>query len=115
MTNPLPSELSTHQCVPCEGGVEPLTREEFSIYLEQLPEWKVIEDKVIEREFTLKNFAAAITFINKVAEIAESEGHHPDLQLHSYKKVKVILSTHAINGLSVNDFVMAVKIDALHD
>lgn len=107
------TNLATHHCVPCEGGTQPLTRAEFSVYLDQVADWQVIDDVRLEREFILKNFAAAILFINQIAEIAESEGHHPDLLLHSYKKVKVTLTTHAINGLSVNDFVLAVKIDQL--
>lgn len=108
---PQPDHLSQHHCVPCEGGVDPLTREEFSVYLPQVSEWQVVEDTSLVRLFVLKNFVQAVDFINKIAQIAESEGHHPDLLLHDYKKVKVTLSTHAIQGLSVNDFVLAVKID----
>lgn len=109
------SDLSTHHCVPCEGGTKPLTRAEFTVYLDQVKDWQIVNDeKAIEHEFTLKNFKGAIEFITKIAAIAEAEGHHPDLLLHDYKKVKVMLSTHAIGGLSVNDFVMAVKIDALN-
>lgn len=113
MNNQSSSNLSTHHCVPCEGGVEPLKRSEFSVYLEQIPDWQVIEDKAIEREFTFKNFSEAVKFIDQVAVIAESEGHHPDLNLHAYKKITVHLFTYAIGGLSVNDFIMAVKIDEL--
>lgn len=109
-----PEKLGTHHCVPCEGGVAPLTPEEFSVYLPQVRDWQVKEgDKEIEKEFTFKDFKEAVGFINNVAEIAEAEGHHPDLFLHNYKKVTVTLCTHAINGLSVNDFVLAVKIDAI--
>jgi 4a-hydroxytetrahydrobiopterin dehydratase len=105
--------LSHKHCVPCEGGTKPLTREEFNVYLPQVEQWEIIEEKSIKREFILKNFKDAVGFIGKIAEIAESEGHHPDLFLHDYKKLTVTLSTHAIGGLSVNDFVMAVKIDEL--
>ena len=76
------------------------------------PSW-VLEKKSISRGFVFKDFAKAIEFINKVAEIAESEGHHPDMKLHSYKEVQIDLSTHAINGLSGNDFILAAKIDKL--
>lgn len=90
-----------------------MTREEFSVYLDQVKDWTIVNDLSIEREFTLKNFRAAINFIDKIADLAESEGHHPDFTLHDYKKLKISLTTHAIGGLSINDFVMATKIDAL--
>lgn len=112
-TLPAPNALAQHHCEPCEGGVAPLTREEFTVYLPQVENWQIIEDKSIERVFTLKNFMAVIELVNKIAAIAESEGHHPDLLVHDYKKLKVSLTTHAIQGLSVNDFVLAVKIDEL--
>lgn len=109
---PSASTLKNHHCVPCEGGTVPLTRAEFSVYLPQVQNWQFLEnDKKIQREFLFKNFAEAITFVNKVADIAESEGHHPDVFIHDYKKVTITLWTHAIGGLSVNDFVMAIKID----
>lgn len=105
----------THQkCVPCEGGVAPLTREEFSQYLAAVPDWQVVKnDTAIERDFAFKNFKAAMEFINKVADIAESEGHHPDMYLHDWKFVRIALWTHAIKGLFINDFILAAKIDAL--
>ncbi len=107
------SQLSTHHCVPCEGGTKPLTRKEFSVYLPQVKDWNIIKDKLLEKDFSFKNFTEAISFINKVAEVAEIEGHHPDIYLHNYKKVKITLTTHAIKGLSINDFVMAVKINLI--
>lgn len=108
--------LSKQHCVPCEGGVDPLTRQEFEVYLPQVSEWVITNDeKRIWREFTCKNFVDAVDFIQKIAQVAESEGHHPDLYLHNYKKLKVELSTHAIGGLSINDFVLAVKIDELRN
>lgn len=103
--------LSSQHCVPCEGGTKPLTRTEFSVYLPQVTDWTVVDEKALEREFVFGNFVEAIAFITRVAHIAEAEGHHPDLYLHGYKKVTVTLSTHAIGGLSINDFVLAVKID----
>lgn len=109
-----PSQLSKHHCVPCEGGVDPLTPKDFAPYMEITKDWVVAsDDKSISREFKFKDFNEAISFINNVAEIAESEGHHPDLNLHNWNKVTVTLSTHAIKGLSVNDFVVASKIDLL--
>lgn len=105
--------LKDQKCVPCEGGVAPLKREEFEQYLAQVSEWTVIEDRLLQREFVFKNFKEAMIFVNKVAELAEVEGHHPDINIHSWNKVEIRLSTHAVGGLSINDFVMAVKIDEL--
>lgn len=105
--------LSSQHCVPCEGATKPLTREEFSVYLEQIPQWQVVEDKHLDREFVFANFDQALEFVNKVGKIAQAENHHPDINLHNWKKVTITLTTHAIGGLSVNDFVLAAKIDAL--
>ena len=106
-------KLTEKKCEPCEGGVDPLTREQFSSYLEQVPDWKVREDKYIDREFQFSDFPEALKFVNQVGEIAEDEGHHPDILLHSWNKVKITLWTHAIGGLSINDFVVASKIDRI--
>ena len=103
--------LTEKKCAPCEGGVDPLTRTEFEPYLEQVDRWTVVDDKVIEREFEFKDFAQALAFVNKVGEIAEDEGHHPDIFIHGWNKVKISLWTHAINGLSINDFIVATKVD----
>lgn len=78
-----------------------------------VPDWTVVEDKKIERDFKFKNFAEAIEFINKVAGIAEEEGHHPDIYLHNWNRVRFSLMTHAIKGLFLNDFILASKIDSL--
>lgn len=102
--------LHAIKCVPCEGGVPPLADEEARKYLAQLdPAWH-IEDNEIVRDFVFRDFKEAIAFVNRVATIAEEEGHHPDLHL-AYTKLRLELSTHAIGGLSENDFVMAAKID----
>jgi len=105
--------LSQKRCVPCEGGIDPLTRDQFEVYLEQLPDWTVLDDKSIEREFRFKDFVEAMAWVNKVAEIAEDEGHHPDIYVHGWNKVRITLWTHAIGGLSINDFVVASKIDRI--
>jgi 4a-hydroxytetrahydrobiopterin dehydratase len=105
--------LSQQKCKPCEGGVAPLTRSQFEHYLDQVAEWSVIEDKRLERLFQFKDFAEALEFINRVGAIAESEGHHPDIFLHGWNKVKVTLWTHAIGGMSLNDFIVARKIDEI--
>jgi 4a-hydroxytetrahydrobiopterin dehydratase len=107
------NDLIHQKCVPCEGGTKPLSRSEFEVYLPQVENWGVQQDLQLQREFEFKNFSESIGFINKVAEIAEQEGHHPDINLHDYKKVAITLSTHAIGGLSINDFIVAAKIDEL--
>lgn len=107
------SDLAQKKCVACEGGTAPLNRTEAEILMKQIKEWHLSGDaRWISKEFTFKDFAEAIAFTNKVADIAESEGHHPDLQI-SWGKVVVELTTHAIKGLSENDFIIAAKIDAL--
>ena len=78
-----------------------------------VPGWGILENKRIYRDFKFKDFVEAITFVNKVAELAESENHHPDILIHDYRKVKVELTTHAIAGLSENDFILAAKINHL--
>ncbi len=107
-------KLTGMKCVPCEGGVEPMTRAQFSHYLGQVPAWAVAADeKSISNEFTFKNFLRAMAFVNAVAYLAEQEGHHPDLLVHGWSKVRLTHATHAIGGLSINDFVLAAKVDSL--
>lgn len=105
--------LSEKKCVPCEGGVDPLKAAEYKPYLEMIEGWTVIDDKKIERGFSFRNFKGALAFANEVGKIAEEEGHHPDIFLHDYKKVQISLWTHAIGGLSINDFIVASKIDRI--
>lgn len=103
------------KCVPCRGGVPPLTNTEINQYYKQLQSWAVVEKdgiKRLEKSFAFKNFAEALAFTNKVGEIAENEGHHPEI-LTEWGKVTVSWWTHKINGLHKNDFIMAAKIDAL--
>lgn len=104
-------ELHEQKCIPCEGGTLPFTAEEIKDYLTQIDNWSVTDNKQIEKEFVFENFTEGIGFANKVGAIAEAENHHPDIFIHDYKKVKIILSTHAIGGLSTNDFILAAKID----
>lgn len=107
------NSLSKQKCEPCEGGVEPLTREQFSVYLEQVKDWSIIDDSKMERNLEFKDFVRALDFVNRIGAIAEEEGHHPDISLYSWNKVTISLYTHAIGGLSINDFVVASKIDQL--
>ena len=107
------SELSNKKCVPCEGGTSPLTDSEVSIHLEYVDDWSYSsEAKKISKEFKFKDFAEALAFANKIGAIAESEGHHPDLFV-AWGKVGVELTTHAIGGVSENDFILAAKIDEI--
>lgn len=104
-------DLLNKKCVPCEGGTKPITKEESQKYLAEVPGWAVIEDgKKISKEFIFPDFLQAIKFIDKIAEVAEQEGHHPDLHIF-YNKVQIELWTHAIGGLSENDFILAAKIN----
>jgi len=105
------SELTQKRCVPCEGGVPPLGRTETERLLAQLSGWS-LSGKWISKEFQFKNFIEAMTFVNRVAELAEQEGHHPDIHIH-YSRVRFDIWTHAIGGLSENDFILAAKIDML--
>lgn len=105
-------DLVLKHCVPCESGVPPLTRARAEAYLREAPGWAFeAGGKRISREWKLANFRAALAFVNRVAELAEEEGHHPDIRLFGYCRVRLELSTHAIGGLSENDFVLAVKIN----
>jgi 4a-hydroxytetrahydrobiopterin dehydratase len=106
-------QLTEQKCVACEGGMPPLSRVEAQILMQQTPGWELSEDaKTISRTYECKGFQDALAFANKVGVIAESEGHHPDIHLTDYKKVRIDLTTHAIGGLSQNDLIMAAKIDA---
>ncbi len=105
--------LSDKKCVACEGGVPPLTPAEIEVFQKQLVKpWQVVEDKKITKEFSFKDFKEAMVFVNNIATVAEDEGHHPDITI-VYNKVKIELTTHAISGLSENDFIMAAKIEKI--
>ena len=101
--------LTEKKCKPCEGGVPSLTEDQANELLKQIPEW-TIKDGHVYRQFKFKDFKEAISFVNKVAEIAEQEQHHPNIKIN-YNKVSIELYTHAINGLSENDFILPAKIN----
>ncbi len=106
--------LTQKKCVACEGGIPPLTREETDTLLPQIPLWKITDNREwLQREFSFKDFKEALAFVNKVGELAEEEGHHPSINLFDYKHVLISLATHAIGGLSENDFILAAKIDLI--
>ncbi len=104
-------DLSNKKCKPCEGGIQPLSKDEVNILIKQLDNW-VQRDLTIGKIFEFKNYYQTIAFVNAVAWISHQEDHHPDLSV-SYDKCNVEYSTHAIQGLSENDFICAAKVDAL--
>ncbi len=107
------NDLTTRHCVPCEGGVEPLTAARATELLKSLDGWTIdASAREIHRVYEFKNFHRTMEFVNALAWIAHREDHHPDLEV-GYKRCKVTYSTHAIDGLSDNDFICAAKIDAL--
>jgi len=107
-------QLVAKKCKPCEGGVEPCTLDEANAQLGRLEGWSLThEGQRIRKEWTAKHFMSAMNFFNQVAEVAESDGHHPDLHIVGYRNVAIEIWTHAIGGLSENDFILAAKIDQL--
>lgn len=107
------SALAEKKCVPCQGGIPPLRGEKLAAFQKELGgNWKAVDEHHLEKEFTFKNFRDALTFTNKVGELAEKANHHPDIYL-AWGKVRITLWTHKINGLSEGDFIFAAKVDAL--
>jgi 4a-hydroxytetrahydrobiopterin dehydratase len=107
-------QLAAKKCVPCEGGVPKYTRAQAEEQLKRLSGWQLTSDgQRIRKEWNAKSFMAAIDFFNAVAKVAEAEDHHPDLHLESYRRVAIEIWTHAIGGLSENDFILAAKIDRI--
>jgi len=104
--------LTEKHCVPCEVGTQPFDRETINGLLPMVPKWKLENTTKIVRSFRFKNFIESMRFINEVAQLAETEGHHPDIFV-SYSYVKISLTTHNIGGLSENDFIVAAKIDEI--
>lgn len=105
------TDLSKKKCIPCSKGTPPLKEEALlRLYKELNPGWRITDEHHLEKIYPFKDFREALAFVNKVGEIAEEEGHHPDIHL-SYGKVKVELWTHKIDGLSESDFILAAKCD----
>ena len=102
-----------NKCVPCQGGIPPLEKEEIDSFLKLIDiNWSVVKEKELSKNFSFKTYPKAIAFSNSVAQLAEDEGHHPYIHIN-FKNVKIILFTHKIDGLHENDFLMASKIDKL--
>jgi 4a-hydroxytetrahydrobiopterin dehydratase len=106
------TDLSSKTCVPCRGGIPPLAGAELAALANQVPQWKVIDGHHISRAFEFPDFVQALAFVNKVGEVAESQGHHPDILL-GWGKAVVTTWTHKIDGLTESDFILAAKIDKL--
>lgn len=107
-------QLSSKRCTACEGGVEKLSAAGAQEQLRALSGWELTDEaKRLRKQWEVKNFRAGMELLNQVAELAEQEGHHPDLHLEGYRHVRIAIWTHAIGGLSENDFILAAKIDRL--
>lgn len=107
------STLAEKKCVPCKGGMPPLKGKDLARLAGELDGgWKVVAERQLEKEFKFKDFREALDFTNKIGEVAEAEGHHPDIYL-TWGKVKLTVSTHKINGLTESDFILAAKADRL--
>jgi len=105
--------LAERQCVPCKGGVAPLKGQELARLARELAGgWQVVEERQLEKEYRFKDFREALGFTNKIGELAEAQGHHPDIYL-AWGKVKLTIWTHKVNGLTESDFVLAAKADRL--
>jgi 4a-hydroxytetrahydrobiopterin dehydratase len=104
--------LSEKTCVPCRGGVPPLTGEEIEPLARQVEDWSVVDNHHIQKSFTFPDFQLALEFVNKVGGIAEEQGHHPDIEL-SWGRAGVTIWTHKIDGLTESDFILAAKIDGI--
>lgn len=106
------SELASRACVPCRGGVPPLKGEEITKLLGQLDAWSVESEHHLSKVFKLGDFKEALAFVNRVGELAEEQGHHPDI-CFGWGRVEITIWTHKINGLTESDFILAAKIDQL--
>jgi 4a-hydroxytetrahydrobiopterin dehydratase len=106
------TDLASKTCVPCRGGVPPLKGKELEGFLKQVSGWKVVNGHHITKEFKFPDFVQALAFVNKVGQLAEEQGHHPDILL-SWGKAEVTTWTHKIDGLTESDFILAAKIDRL--
>jgi 4a-hydroxytetrahydrobiopterin dehydratase len=106
------TDLASKTCVPCRGGVPPLAGKELEELAKEVPEWKVMNGHHITRTFKFPDFRQSLAFVNKVGNLAEEQGHHPDIFL-AWGKAEITTWTHAIDGLTESDFILAAKIDKL--
>jgi 4a-hydroxytetrahydrobiopterin dehydratase len=106
------SELASKTCVPCKGGTPPLKGEVLEGLRRQVPDWEVVEEHHLHRRFRFKNFRESLSFVNRVGELAEEQGHHPDIGF-GWGYAEISVWTHKIDGLTESDFIFAAKVDAL--
>jgi len=106
------SDLAAKTCVPCRGGVPPLAGDQLHTLEQEVPGWQVVNGHHLKRAFTFPDFRAALAFVSRVGEIAEEQGHHPDIFL-AWGKAEITIWTHTIDGLTESDFILAAKIDQL--
>jgi len=106
------SELSSKQCVPCRGGVPPLTADEIKPLLNQLQGWEVVDEHHLRKVYRFSNFREALGYVDKVGELAEEQGHHPDI-CFGWGQAEIKIWTHKINGLTESDFILAAKVDEI--
>jgi 4a-hydroxytetrahydrobiopterin dehydratase len=104
--------LADKHCAPCKGGTPPLKGKQVEDLHREIPEWEVVSEHHLKRTFKFPDFVQALAFVNKVGEVAETEGHHPDILL-SWGKAEVTTWTHSIDGLSEGDFILAAKVDRI--
>ena len=107
------SELAKKKCVPCTSDTAPLKGDALKRHMDLIEEWRLQDDKQLEKSFLFKNFKEALDYVNDIGKIAEEQGHHPDIEL-GWGRVVVKLSTHKIKGLSESDFILAAKIDVAY-
>jgi 4a-hydroxytetrahydrobiopterin dehydratase len=106
------TELAEKRCIPCSGGTPALTQDQIAGFAPQVPNWQVIDNHHIQRTYKFKDFRDALAFVNRIGELAEEQGHHPDI-CFGWGHAEVKIWTHAINGLTESDFILAAKIDRL--
>lgn len=105
-------DLANRECVPCHGGVPRLKGDEIAVYLKQLAGWEVVDEHHLRKEYKFTNFRDALAFVNRTGEVAEREGHHPDIRF-GWGYAEIQIYTHAIDGLTESDFILAAKIDKI--
>ena len=107
------SDLANKTCIPCRGGIPALKGEALASLSQQFPHWQVVNEHHLTRKFEFPDFKKALAFVNRVGEIAEQQGHHPDILL-AWGKAEITVFTHKIDGLTESDFILAAKIDKLY-
>ena len=106
------ADLASRECVPCRGGVPPMSRDEIKKFLSELQAWEVVREHHLRKVYEFKNFREALAFVNRVGELAEEQGHHPDI-CFGWGRVEITIWTHKIDGLTESDFILAAKIDKI--